>query len=324
MRSRSVAIVVFEGVQALDVLGPADVFYFANHVLGGVAYEIELVGPSVGQVTTASGPRLVVDREIHDPGLRPDVLLVAGGLATLAAAEDEGFVAALRELAGRSEEIGSVCIGALLLAETGLLDGRTATTHWALADQLRRRHPRVDVDANRIFAHDGVWTSAGVTAGIDLALELVRTHHGTRVAAAAAKNMVVYLQRAGGQDQFSMHLAAQETGGTAMSDLMAHVADHPEEDLSVRALAARLHMSERSFQRAFTREVGTSPARYVERCRIDAVRRLLEQTDDGLQGIARQTGVRSAATLIRSFERIVGVTPTEYRARFTRPPADGR
>ena len=228
-------------------------------------------------------------------------------------------MASLGALAARSDEVGSVCTGALLLAEAGLLEGRRAATHWALAELLVRRHPGVDVDADRIYVNDGVWTSAGVTAGIDLALQLVRTHHGAEIAAQVARLMVVYLHRAGGQQQFSTHLVARQSAHPTIADLMAHIADHPDADLSVEALAEHVAMSERSFQRLFTRETGVSPGKYVERTRIDAARRLLEQTEDGVAEVAASCGFATVETFHRSFRRLVGVTPAEYRRRFAPP-----
>ncbi len=326
MRQRSVVIVVFDDVQGLDVFGPADVFYFANYLAAEAGeerppYTVEIAARAAGPVRTASGPTIHADRALSDPDLEPDVLLVAGGLAIEAAASDPVLVAELADLAARSGEVGSVCTGALLLAEAGLLDGRRATTHWALAGLLATAHPTIDVDADRIYLHDGVWSSAGVTAGIDLALQLLRTHHGSEIAARAARHLVVYLQRAGGQQQYSTHLAAQRSSHPTMTDLLAHIADHPDTDLSVHALADHVAMSERSFQRLFTREVGVSPGRYVERVRIDAARRLLEQTDDGVAGIARRCGFLTVETFHRAFRRLVGVTPTDYRNRFSRPAA---
>lgn len=318
---------VFDGVQGLDVFGPADVFYFANYLADrdgepAAPYAIELAGATVGRVRTAGGPSLYVDVEMADPGLKPDLLLVPGGLAVAQLAQDEQFVGDLTALAARSQEVGSVCTGALLLARTGLLEGRQATTHWALADQLAQSHPEIDLDPDRIFVHDGVWSSAGVTAGIDLALELLRRHHGSDMAAEAARNLVVYLHRAGGQRQYSTHLAAERASDQTINDLLAFIADHPEEDLSVAALANRVGMAERSFQRLFRREVGTSPGSYVERVRIDVARRLLERTDDGVARIARRCGYSAVETFHRSFLRVVGVPPGEYRNRFRERGAD--
>ena len=320
VRTRHVVIVVFDGVQGIDVFGPADAFYFANHVTaqdGEVAapYAVEVAARDVGPIPTASGPSIVASRSVTDPSLRPDVLLVAGGLSVDRAADDRELVTALAALVRRSGEV--VCTGALLLAETGLLDGRLATTHWALAEQLVARHPAVTVDADRIYANDsGVWSSAGVTAGIDLAMQLIRTHHGSNLAAAVARHMVVYLQRAGGQRQYSTHLAAQESSNPTIADVMAHIADHPNHDLSIPALARAVNMSERSFQRAFRTEVGVSPGKYVERARIDAARALLEHEQLGLASIAARCGFANPETLIRSFKRLVGLTPTEYRHRY--------
>ena len=326
MRFRSVAFVVFDGVQGLDVFGPADVFYFANYFAEQAGadrapYSVEIVAARPGAVRTASGPSIVAERAIDDPVLAPDVLLVAGGLRVGEVAADDRFVRHLGALVGRSGEVGCICTGAVLLAKTGLLDGRRATTHWAIARDLAGAHPEIAMEPDLIFVKDGVWTSAGVTAGIDLALELVRTHHGADMAADVARNMVVYLQRAGGQQQFSTHLAAQRSANTTIADLMAFIADHPEADLSVAALAVRLRMSERSFQRLFTNEVGTSPGKYVERVRIDTAREALEHSSDGLSAVAHRCGFATVETFVRSFRRVVGVNPTEYRKRFTRPLA---
>ncbi len=319
------ALVVFDGVQGLDVFGPADVFYFANYHAAQAGepqapYELVVVGPSAGPVTTAAGPPIVADRALDDETLRPDVLLVAGGLSAQQHAGDRAFVTALRALADRSGEVGSICSGAVLLAETGLLDGRRATTHWALADQLARAHPEVAIEADRIYVRDGVWTSAGITAGIDLALHMVRTHHGAAMASDAARHLVVYLHRAGGQRQFSTHLAADRSENDVIAELMAYVADHPEADLSIPALAERAQMSERSFARLFTAEVGMSPGKYVERARIDAARGHLERTSDGLAAVARRCGFPSETTFLRAFRRVVGTTPTQYRKRFADRP----
>ncbi len=328
MRHRTVVIVVFDGVQGLDVFGPADAFYFANYLAerdGDPApYTVHIAAHEVGPVPTASGPAIHATHAVSDPDVRPDVLLVAGGLAVGAAATDRTLVADLAGLAARSGEIGSVCTGALLLAEAGLLDGRRATTHWALAELLADAHPDVDVDDDRIYLHDGVWTSAGVTAGIDLALQLLRSHHGSEIAVQAARHLVVYMQRAGGQHQYSTHLAAQRRSHPTLDDLLAFIADHPDADLTVQALADRAALSQRSFQRLFTREIGVSPGRYVEQARIDTARRLLEHTDDGLAGIARRCGFATVDTFHRAFRRQVGITPTDYRHRFTtRPTPEG-
>lgn len=326
MRERVVVIVVYDGVQGLDVCGPADVFYFANYLaerdgITTVPYRVELAARRAGRVRTSAGPGLHADWSIDDPDLRPDLLLVAGGLTVQTLADDADLIARLVGLAGRSDEVGSICTGAALLAEMGLLDGRAAATHWALVRDLALRHPEVRFDPDRIFIHDGVWTSAGVTAGIDLALEIVRQHHGTAMAAEVARHLVVYLQRAGGQQQYSTHLAAQRASDQTILDLLAYIADHPNADLRVGALAEKVGMAPRSFQRLFTREVRTSPGVYVERVRVDAARRMLERTDDGIARIARRCGYGTVETFHRSFRRLTGVTPGEYRDRFRADPA---
>jgi transcriptional regulator GlxA family with amidase domain len=283
---------------------------------------VELAASVPGPVATAAGPALYASAAIADTELRPDLLLVPGGLSVRDLADDAGFIDGLRDLAQRSEEVGSVCTGAMLLAQAGLLHGRRATTHWALADQLARTHPEIALDPDRIFVHDGVWSSAGVTAGIDLALEIVRRHHGSEMSAEAARNLVVYMHRSGGQRQYSTHLAVETTSDQTVNDLLAYIADHPDQDLSVAALAARVGMAQRSFQRLFTREVGSSPGNYVERVRIDSARRLLERTDDGLTRVSRRCGYATVETFHRSFQRVVGVTPGEYRSRFRETPSD--
>jgi transcriptional regulator GlxA family with amidase domain len=321
MRHRSVVIVVFPGVLGVDAFGPADVFYFANYLAEragerGSPYEVEFAAAEAGVIPTAAGPGIEAGRSIHDPELRPDVMLVAGGLAAVTVARDEGFVDGVGSLARRSGEVGSVCTGAVILAAAGLLEGRRAATHWALAEQVRAEYPELELDPDRIFVHDGIWSSAGVTAGIDLALQIVHTHHGQAMAVEIARHMVVYLRRAGGQQQYSTHLAAQGSSSPTLGDVLAYIADHPTADLSVATLAEHASMSERSFQRMFSREVGVSPGKFVERTRLDAARRLLEQTEDGLAGVASQCGFANVETFHRSFKRQVGVTPSEYRRRF--------
>jgi transcriptional regulator GlxA family with amidase domain len=322
VRSRRVVLVVFDGVQGIDVFGPADAFYFANFVAqqrgeDRPPYSVELAALHDGPVATAAGPTILASRTLADPRLAPDLLLVAGGLSVDRAADDGDLVQALTDLAARSGEVGSVCTGAMLLAATGMLDGRLATTHWALAEHLVARHPEVEVDADRIYALDGgVWSSAGVTAGIDLALQLIRTHHGSALAADVARYLVVYLQRAGGQRQYSTHLEAHRSSNPTIRDVTAHIADHPDHDLSIAALAALVNMSERSFQRLFRAEVGTSPGRYVEQARVDAARAVLEHERVGLATVARRCGFSSQERLIRTFHRSLGVTPGEYRSRY--------
>ncbi len=248
-----------------------------------------------------------------------DTLLVPGGLGTAQALGDTAYLAAVRALARRARRVASVCSGAYLLAEAGLLDGRRATTHWSECERFARRYPSVDVDADAIFVHDGnCWTSAGVTAGIDLALALVDDDLGRDVALTVARQLVVFMRRPGGQSQFSAQLASQAASRDWLRDLQAYIAEHTEADLSVAALAARCDMSERHLSRVFTRELGVTPAGYVERARVDIARGVLEQTALGLDAVAGASGFGSVETLRRAFQRSVGVAPSDYRARFRR------
>lgn len=311
---RRVVLVAFPDVQALDVAGPAAVFADAGR------YEVTVAAPGREPLATGAGYGIVPAVTLADvaaDGAPVDTLVVAGGEGTRSALADDELVGRLRELAPRSRRVTSVCTGAFLLARAGLLDDRRCTTHWAWCDLLARSFPRLSVDPDPIFVRDGdVWTSAGVTAGMDLALALVAEDHGPRVALDVARNLVLFVRRPGGQAQFSAGLAAQEVGRTSLRELVAWMQDHLDADLGVPALAARAHLSERQFGRAFAAEVGTTPAAYVERLRVERARLLLETTEAGVEEIARRTGFRSADVLRRAFARRVGVAPADYRARF--------
>jgi transcriptional regulator GlxA family with amidase domain len=237
-------------------------------------------------------------------------------------------VAGVRRVARRDRRVGSVCTGAYLLAEAGVLDGRRVTTHWASCRDLAERYPRLSVEPDPIFVRDGpVITSAGVTAGMDLALALVEEDHGRELALAVARRLVMFVKRPGGQSQFSIALEAQASAREPVPDVQAFIAAHPGADLSVGALARRAGMSPRNFARVFARETGTTPARFVERARVEAARRQLEDTGLGLAGVADACGFGSVETLRRSFLRQLRVGPAEYRHRFQRsgrsPAAEG-
>ncbi|MEO1369597.1 MAG: helix-turn-helix domain-containing protein, partial [Acidobacteriota bacterium] len=224
----------------------------------------------------------------------------------------------LRRLAARSRRVVSVCIGAFLLAEAGLLEGKKATTHWRGADELAARFPTVDVLADSIYVKDGnIYTSAGVTAGIDLALALVEEDLGRALALDCARHLVVFMRRPGGQSQFSATLASQQVERHSIDELIAWAADHPSSDLSVEAMAERVHMSVRNFSRVFRSEVGETPAAYVEKVRVEAARRRLEETDEPLGAVATRCGFGSADSMRRSFRRVVKVAPGDYRRRFS-------
>ncbi len=258
--TRRVVIVAFPGVQPLDVVGPAEVFHTAGRLERG-AYEVEIVAPEPGALK-ASAVSLAVDAALESVSGPIDTLVVAGGTGVLALEQDERFLAALRSAAGRSRRVAGVCTGAFLLAAAGLLDGRRATTHWASCGLLAERHPETEVDPDPIFVRDGnVYTSAGVTAGMDLALALVEEDLGRETALTTARWLVLFVKRPGGQAQFSAQLHAQQADRRPLRELQAWIADNVDADLSVPALAERAHMSERNFARAFAREVGMTPGR---------------------------------------------------------------
>lgn len=312
----------FPDVQLLDVVGPLEAFAIASRLLElrgrpGPAYRVEVLAARAGTLVASSGVRLVADRALGRVRDGIDTLLVAGGVGTAAAMADEALCAAVRRLAPRVRRLGSVCTGAFVLAAAGLLDGRRATTHWQWCDALGARFPSVRVDPDPIFVRDGhVYTSAGVTAGMDLALALVEEDHGRALALEVARQMVLFLRRPGGQSQFSAALAAQAAEREPLRELQAWIAENPGRDCSVRALARRVGMSPRNFARVFVREVGTTPAEFVERVRVEAARRRLEESTDGVDGIAASCGFGTAETMRRAFLRRLRVPPRAYRSRF--------
>jgi transcriptional regulator GlxA family with amidase domain len=315
-------VVAFDGVQSLDVTGPVEVLTRGGE-LAEDPYDVEVVGARPGEVVTSSGLRWLLARGLGDVRGRIDTLIVAGGEGTAAAMADVRLLAAIRRTAARAERVASVCSGAFLLAEAGLLAGRRVTTHWDSCELLARRYPEVEVDPEPIFVRDGrVSTSAGVTAGMDLALAFVEEDHGREVALATARRLVMYVQRPGGQAQFSGVLRAQAVAARGpLLEVQRWVQAHPAADCSVEALAARAAMSPRNFARAFVREAGATPARWVEQVRIEAARLLLETTDVPVEGIAVDSGFRTAETLRRAFLRHLRVAPTDYRKRFRKEPA---
>ena len=265
MRTRRIVVVAYPDVQALDVAGPVEVFAMANRIAEAEAYEVVVAARDAGPLRSTSGLRLGVDCRLGSIRGSLDTLVVAGGEGTADALRDRGLIDAIARLARRSRRVASVCSGAFLLAEAGLLDGRNATTHWSVCDALARLYPAVSVDPDPIFVRDGnVYTSAGVTAGMDLALALVEDDLGREVALAVARRLVLFLRRPGSQAQFSAQLAAQLAQRDDVREVQRWIAEHPEADLSVATLAARASMSERSFARWFAHEVGVTPGRYVE------------------------------------------------------------
>jgi transcriptional regulator GlxA family with amidase domain len=321
--SRRVAILIYPGLQALDAVGPAEVFATANRLRartrpGAPApYAVELVAASRKPVPTSSGYGLVPQRGVRELRGRLDTLLVAGGEGSRSARFDPVLLAFLRRQAPRVRRLGAVCTGTFLLAEAGLLEGRRVTTHWYACDELAAAYPRLAIERDPIFVRDGrVYTSAGVTSGMDLALALVEEDLGREVALRVARWLVLFLKRPGGQSQFSAPLARQEAERPPLRDLQGWIPEHLREDLSVAALARRAGMSPRNFARVFTREVGRTPARFVEEARVEAARRALEDGDDGVAGVAAGCGFASAEVMRRAFLRRIRVTPNDYRRRF--------
>ncbi|WP_190020009.1 GlxA family transcriptional regulator [Streptomyces hiroshimensis] len=313
--SRTVLIVLFDDVQSLDVTGPTEVFAGAACWTGSPAtYRVRTATLDGGPVRTSSGLRIVPDHALDDAPA-PHTLLVPGGEGTRA--PDPRLIAWLREHAPRAERVVSVCTGAFLLAAAGLLEGRRATTHWAFCAALAARFPSVQVEPDPIYVRDGnVVTSAGVTAGIDLALALVEDDLGREPALTIARNLVVFLRRPGNQTQFSAPLAVQTASRPRLRDVQHWIVENPAADLSVETLAARAGLSPRHFARAFQSETGMTPGRYVDRVRLEAARRQLEDAADGVEEVSRACGYGTPEAMRRAFVRALGTSPAEYRRRF--------
>jgi transcriptional regulator GlxA family with amidase domain len=318
-KALTVWIVIFPDVQVLDVTGPLEVFALANRLAQHPAprYAISVLAAEAGPVPTSSGLPIVAGRSLQQATGPVDTLVVAGGAGTRAAMEDPRLLSWIRRTALRARRVASVCSGAFLLGEAGLLDGRRATTHWAVCDALQRHYPKACIERDPIFVRDGkVSTSAGVTAGMDLALELVEEDGGRDLALAVARWLVMFLRRPGGQSQFSVQLSAQLADRRGLRDLQGWIADHLGDDLSVSALAQRARMSPRNFARAFRREIGVTPAVYVEAQRVEGARRLLETADASVAEVAAACGFGRVESMHRAFRRGVHVTPGQYRRHF--------
>ncbi|MEM6793154.1 MAG: GlxA family transcriptional regulator [Acidobacteriota bacterium] len=323
-----VAVVALPDCQALDVVGPLDVFSGVNQLLERQGsprlYDLEILSPNPGRpIRSLSGVALMADRSLQQaeaPGApRIDTLLIAGG-DMREATQNERWVSWVGRQHGRVRRLGAVCTGTFLLAQAGLLEGRRATTHWAAAAALGRLFPKVRVEPDSIFVKDGCYTSAGVTAGMDLALALVEEDAGRAVAMRVARGLVIYLRRPGGQSQFSSRLAAQSEEGAPWRDLLGWMVDHLDEPLTVEALAQRVCLSPRHFSRVFRQRTGVTPAKWVERARIDRARSLLEDPRElTLAHVARRCGLAHEGALRRLFKRHLKVTPGQYRQRFTTP-----
>lgn len=318
--TRLVTMLCFEGAQILDVTGPLEVFARTSrwlqdhHAVSPPPYEVELVAMAAGPVRMSNGLSLLADRAQQR---EVDTLLVAGGIGATAAAEDPQLTAWLRGAAPKARRVAGVCTGSIVLAAAGLLANRRATTHWAYLDRLRAREPTCSVDRTSIYVRDGnLVTSAGVTAGMDMALALVEEDHGRAVALHVAQELVIYLRRPGDQAQFSPHVAA-ELRDTPFAALESWVLDNLATDLSAGTLAQFAGLSERQFYRRFTAEIGASPAAWVKDLRLAAARRHIEQGARSLKEVARRCGFGDEQRMRRAFQVRLGVTPSDYARRFS-------
>ncbi|MFE2410465.1 GlxA family transcriptional regulator [Kitasatospora sp. NPDC059408] len=320
---RLIVIVLFEGVDLLDVTGPPEVFSLVRRETDdATGYRVVLAAETAAPVTTAAGVRVLPDVTFDEAAGRAiDTLLVPGavevdGERRVSAVTDPAVVARVKELAAHARRVASVCVGAHILAAAGLLDGRRATTHWSTAGQLAAEYPEIEVDADPIFIREGeVWTGAGISACLDLSLALVADDFGEELALRVARQLVMYLKRPSGQSQFSVPLEPVSTTRRT-EDLRHHITANLTAPLTVADLAAHAHVGERQLTRIFKTELGTTPSAYVESARVERARNRLETTDETLERIASTCGFGTTDTLVRAFRRQLDTTPTEYRRRF--------
>ena len=321
--SRVIAIVAYPGVEILDVIGPMDVFFYANAGLrragltADPVYRLKVLAREERPITTLSNLQIspVTCYETFDEPL--DTLIIPGGMDPEGLAKDTHLIEWIRTRCQDVRRIASVCNGAFALAESGLFNGRKATTHWDFSSRFRDKYPSVDLEPDRIFVHDGpVWSSGGITSGIDLALAMVEDDWGHKLALRVARYLVVFLKRQGGQSQYSDYLKTDAASRRDFRDLQAWIIENVQEDLRVEVLAARMAMSPRNFARTFLAETGVTPAKYVEMVRTDLARHFLESTRLNVSVIAEKAGFKDTETMRKTFVRHVGISPIDYRARF--------
>jgi transcriptional regulator GlxA family with amidase domain len=320
-RPLRIVLLAYEHMNLLDLSGPLQAFASAarRHSAGGPPlYETVIASAAGGMVTTSAGLAFATVSIASLDGTQIDTLLMPGGCAGDTYSAPPALVNWIRQRAPQVRRLASVCTGAFMLAATGLLDGRRVATHWEWADRLRKLHPALIVDEDKIYIHDGqMWSSAGVSAGIDLALALIEEDYGHRVAIETARQMVVFMKRAGGQSQFSTPLAAQARESGGFAELHAWMAANLHGDLCVERLAEQAGMGARTFARAYAAQTGSTPAAMVEAMRLEAARRALEDTQQPIKAIAVATGHGSEQNLRRVFMRRLGTSPGEYRKRFS-------
>ncbi|WP_293608972.1 GlxA family transcriptional regulator [Ponticaulis sp.] len=319
---RRVVMIVYPDAHILDVVGPLEVLTGAKLFLPEniKPYDVHVVAEKAGSIRTTSGLTIEADQSFADAAMDTapiDTLMIAGGHGTVEALEHKELLNFVRQAAGRADRIVSICTGAMILAEIGLLNGRRATTHWWWCPILKSKYPEVEVEPDAIYVRDGnIWTSAGVTTGMDLALSLVEADWGHDVALQVARYNVMYMMRPGGQSQFSAHLVAQKAEDPVINETLSYILANLTDPLTVTALAARAAMSERTFARKFKDETGVTPAHYVEAARVQSARVELEQSDTGVEQIALHAGFQNAERMRRVFQRHVGVSAADYRQRF--------
>jgi transcriptional regulator GlxA family with amidase domain len=328
--TRTVGIVAFDGIELLDLTGPMDVFGLANVGLrsSGLraepAYRFRVLAKEAGLVNTSCGLRIHADSAFGELYDDIDTLLVPGSPEISAVLADPVLREWVKAMAGRVRRLVSICTGAFLLAEIGILDQRRATTHWAFCDRLAADYPAVRVEPDRIFLRDGsVWTSGGITSGIDLALSLLEEDWGRETALLTARYLVVFLKRPGGQSQFSGYLASESTKHPDIRALQLWIMENPAEDLRIEVLAERMAMSPRNFARVFQTETGMSPAKFVEKARVDTARQFLGMNGNRVEMVAAVSGFGDAERMRRAFLRHLGISPQDYRERFGKHEAQG-
>jgi transcriptional regulator GlxA family with amidase domain len=329
MAQRRIGIIAYDGVQALDIVGPADAFAAAmvpeNHRKMVSGYQVAIIGLGPKPITSESGVVFQPEFTVRD-SLPLDTLIVPGGKALRLNPQTQLKVAQwVRQKAKRTRRITAVCTGVYGIAAAGLLDGRRVTTHWRFAGDLSRRFPKLKVDANALYLRDGpFYSSAGITAGIDLSLALIEEDFGPGVALNVARELVVYLKRSGGQEQYSAPLQFQSQAQDRLADVAAWIINHLDEDLAVERLAEKANVCPRHFSRLFRDSFGSSPADFVEKLRLGEARQLLGERGGRIESVAAAVGFASADSFRRAFERRFGLTPTVYRGRFQTKAPSGR
>lgn len=321
-QKRKILMVAYPGVHQLDVIGPLEIlattqFFVAD---GDLPYDLKIVAAQAGPVKASSGLTITAETSFADAMGRDDeidTLMIAGGHGSSSELKNHELLEFVRTMAPRAQRIVSICTGALILAEAGLLKNKRASTHWFWCSIMEHAYPDITVDREAIYVRDGnVWTSAGVTSGMDLGLALIEEDWGHKVALEVARFSVMYMMRPGGQSQFSAHLIAQRAEDPAINDALSFILKNPSDPLTVTSLAARAMMSERTFARRFKDETGVTPAAYVETARVQAARVVLETTDHSIDQVALETGFQSSERMRRAFHRHVGISAGEYRDRF--------